>query len=404
MCHCNTVKVVESPGIPRVSKNGTNASVRHERGHYQKVVDGRKRPIRGLWKRGNRFYARLSVEDRETGKKETRRIPLEGATTIAEAKTEMEKLKVKREENTLPVLRQAPRFDHYADQYLNYFEKVPDAKRPHTIATEKGHLKRWKRHLRDTRINKITKPQIRAFIEDRQAEGLSARTVNLSMVCLRNVLNRAIEDGWIASLPTENIKPLKSTPRKRRLFSLEEINSIRESAVEVSRNGRQLADFLHLLAFCGGRMSESLRLKWEDVDWDNRQLTIGADGMSKNRKSRVVDFNPNLEKHLGQMFKRSAPDSAWIFPSPQRGMKDIPARSFRESLILARDHSSLPDFGFHDCRHFFISFCVMSGIDYMTIAKWAGHSDGGILIGKIYGHLNSEHARRQAERIRFTSE
>ena len=39
----------------------------------------------------------------------------------------------------------------------------------------------------------------------------------------------------------------------------------------------------------------------------------------------------------------------------------------------------------------------MSGIDFMTIAKWVGHQDGGVLIGKVYGHLSNE----QAQRVNF---
>jgi hypothetical protein len=45
--------------------------------------------------------------------------------------------------------------------------------------------------------------------------------------------------------------------------------------------------------------------------------------------------------------------------------------------------------------------CVMAGIDYMTIARWAGHQDGGILIGKVYGHLSNDHAQTQAGRLTF---
>jgi len=56
---------------------------------------------------------------------------------------------------------------------------------------------------------------------------------------------------------------------------------------------------------------------------------------------------------------------------------------------------------FHDCRHHFISYAVMSGIDFMTIARWVGHKDGGILIGKVYGHLSNEHAQAQAPRLNF---
>src|ERR1039458_5505783 len=103
------------------------------------------------------------------------------------------------------------------------------------------------------------------------------------------------------------------------------------------------------------------------------------------------------------MHSRQAPDSTWLFPSPRRGDEDRAVKSFRESLLLARKAAGLPAFGFHDCRHFFISMCVMSGIDFMTIAKWVGHQDGGILIGKVYGHLSNEHAQRQAQRVSFGS-
>ena len=72
----------------------------------------------------------------------------------------------------------------------------------------------------------------------------------------------------------------------------------------------------------------------------------------------------------------TSPAGSWIFPSPQRGDREIPAKSFRESHKLARDETTLPHIGFHDCRHYFISRCAMSGVDYMTIDKWVGRRDG----------------------------
>ena len=48
--------------------------------------------------------------------------------------------------------------------------------------------------------------------------------------------------------------------------------------------------------------------------------------------------------------------------------------------------------------------CVMSGIDFMTIARWVGHQDGGVLIGKVYGILSNEHAKRQAQKVEFGPE
>ena len=56
----------------------------HRRGTYSKVMDKRKRPIRGLWERNGRYYAQLTVEDQITGMKQVKRVPLEGvrSTTI----------------------------------------------------------------------------------------------------------------------------------------------------------------------------------------------------------------------------------------------------------------------------------------------------------------------------------
>jgi integrase len=367
----------------------SRGSIVHRQATYQKVFDARKRPIRGLWRRNDRFYARISVEDPTNGRKEVRRVPLEAAQTVAQAQAEMRRLLTKRDENALPVLKLTPKFSDYVNGYLGYFEIVKDAKRPRTLQTERGHLRAWVEHLGDTRLDKINRAMINNFIAKRQGQGRSGRTVNLGVVVLRNVLKRAIDDGWIQRLPTENLRPLKWTPRKRELFNEGQLEGICDAAIANSKNGIEFADYIRLLAYCGGRMSESLRLKWSDVDWNQRQLTIGADGLAKNHKSRVVDFNQSLEAHLKEMASRKAPDSEWLFPSPQRGNTDRAAKTFRETLLIARAAAEAPKFGFHDCRHFFISMCVMSGIDFMTIAKWVGHQDGGVLSMSTTKHSHS---------------
>ena len=43
----------------------------------------------------------------------------------------------------------------------------------------------------------------------------------------------------------------------------------------------------------------------------------------------------------------------------------------------------------------------MSGIDYVPIAEWGGHPEGGVLIGKVYGHLADTHKKEQAARLNF---
>jgi integrase len=242
---------------------------------------------------------------------------------------------------------------------------------------------------------------INGFKVKRKMQGVSNRTVNLAMVAFKNVLRKGIDEGFLQRLPTENMRPLKHNSKKRALFSWVQIESVCASAMENSKNGLEFSNYIKLMAFCGSRMSETSRLKWTDVDWSQKQLTIGSDGLAKNHKSRTIDFNQKLESHLLGMFARRAPDSEFLFPSPQRGNKDRASKSYRETLKIARTAAHVPQFSFHDCRHFFISHAVMAGVDFMTIARFVGHSDGGILIGKVYGHLSNEHAKRQAQKITF---
>lgn len=168
---------------------------------------------------------------------------------------------------------------------------------------------------------------------------------------------------------------------------------------DCEKNGDQLADYLQFLAFSGAREKEALRIKWADVDFARERVTIGADQLTKNWESRTVEFNPQLGALLREMHTRRVPDCSWLFPSPQRGPRDEHAKSFRESLKIARKAAGLQWIGFHDLRHYFCSVCVMAGIDFMTIAAWLGHKDGGILIGKVYGHLLDEHRQKMAAKL-----
>jgi integrase len=379
------------------SGNDTGSSSSSRRYRYTKVLDNRKHAIRGLWRRNGKFVARITVED-EAGRKDVRWVPL-AAKTAAEAQDEFRKLMVERTENRLRHIGLSPSFDEY---YTKTYLPILNAsgKKPDTITTEKGHYNRWLTALGHLRLDKIRPSHIQETLNKLRAER-SARTCNLALVCLRHVLKAAKRDGYVKVLPSADITWQRTETKARRLHSLADIERVCDAGFKASKNGQQLADYLRFLAYSGAREQEALRVRCSDVDFEHRLLTIGADGDTKNREARRVDFNPALETQLREMFQRSDPDSQWLFPSPQRGERDDCARTFRESLRLARKAAGLDKFGFHDCRHHFISFAVMSGIDYMTIARWVGHKDGGILIGKVYGHLSNEHTQAQAARLNF---
>jgi integrase len=393
---------------------------------FSKVLDGRKQPVRGLWLRGTRYYARLNVENPITGIKATRRVPLvdkDGAAvqTVARAVTELRRLQTQRADNTLPILQRTPKFADYAKHYLAVVGSGQGAKKASTLEKERAILGRWTDAIGQLRLDQIKRVHVNRFIEKRLKEldkdgkpKVGNRSVNLDNIILRVVMKRALSDGLIQRLPTEGLRPLQVTTPKRPLFSTADLEKLLTAALArkddggpVTRNGQEFSDYIRLMAFSGARRNEALGLQWGDVDFSNgqlhlrRQFTRRGIETLKNREERTVDFNAKLAAHLREMNMRHGNASIWLFPSPQRGSKDVPAKSFQGSLRLVRTKAGMPAVAFHDLRHHFISMAVMSGIDFMTIAAWVGHKDGGILIGKVYGHLSGEHRKAMAERLNF---
>ncbi len=412
---------------------GASSSSRHHR--YTKVLDNRKHAIRGLWRRNGNFVARITVED-DAGRKAVKWVPLKAETT-AEAQDEFRTLLVERNEDRLRHIGRCPKFADYVEQtYLSRL--ATSGKKPDTHVTEKVHLKQLRESIGHLHLDKIKPYHVSGHLQKLKEQGKANRTCNLALVVLRNVLKTARIDGFIKSLPVDGIPWQRTEKKARRLYTRDDVDLFCQAALTASKNGVQFADYIRLLALCGAREQETIKLRWADVDFEHKLLTIGADADTKNREARRVDFNADLEAHLREMHARRAPDSQWLFPSPQRGERDERAKTFRESLLLTRavagwacqdcakltvgqeapkacphcqgtrmeaKERALPEhlqrFGFHDCRHHFVSFAVMSGIDYMTIARWVGHKDGGVLIGKVYGHLSNEHAQAQAARLSF---
>jgi integrase len=49
----------------------------------------------------------------------------------------------------------------------------------------------------------------------------------------------------------------------------------------------------------------------------------------------------------------------------------------------------------------FATRCIEAGVDIPTVSRWLGHSDGGALAMKIYGHLREKHSAEMAAKVTF---
>ncbi|HLH55476.1 MAG TPA: hypothetical protein VKY92_17875, partial [Verrucomicrobiae bacterium] len=250
---------------------------------YTKVLDNRKHPIRGLWKRNGKFFGRLTIED-DGGAKSVKWVPLGEAGTAAEAQEEFRKLLVERRENRLRHVGRCPRFGEYANgAYLKWLQT--SGKKSDTIVTEKSHLKPWVGSIGQLYLDKIRPHHLTAHLQKLKEKGKASRTCNLSLVVLRNVLKKARVDGYIKALPVEGIPWQRTEKKARRLFTREDVALFCAAAVSASKNGSELSDYIRLLSLCGAREQEAIKLRWSDVDFDRKLLTIGADADTKNREA-----------------------------------------------------------------------------------------------------------------------
>jgi integrase len=384
---------------------------------FEKVKDGRGREIPRLWRRNDRFYAQIRLVG-----KSCRRLALVGpdnepVKSVQEALDAVHELRKSNREGGQPVARRTPAFDELAETYQQYVRDT-GAKKPKTIEHEKSALKRLKAFLGSMRLHKITCRTVQDYVQHRKQyfnarrsksphgehEFFGNRAVNMDIIVLNNCLRFSKDRGYLnGKLPTADHKPLPYKARKRVLFTREQIERVCAEAVKLNpdgtpkyRNGEMLTDAIRFMSYCGARVTSALATRWSDVDWKNRQLHLRKAKYSK--QNIIIDFNESLEAHLRDMQTRRLPDTDHMFPSNRN---DGSVASLTKSLEIIREAAQVPNLRFHDLRHSFISQCVMANVDFMTIARWAGHSDGGMLIGKVYGHLSNEHAQQQARKVSF---
>ena len=351
--------------------------------------------------RNNIYYQQLMIEQ-DNGIKAPRRISLK-SKTLDGVRLEMAENLVARNRQELPTPGHRPLFVDCCQEYLEFHKIAKDSgKKKSTLSKENESLRRWIKFIGRIRVDRITPAMIYSFRNKRLKSGVKARTANLDVITLNNVLNFAKEQGHLTKLPTQEIKHLKVITPPRREITVAEFEKLCSAAIEhCPKSGQTMSDYFCFLAYGGGREQESLRVKWEDVYFDRDYLIIGQDGQTKNSHSRIVDFNLELKKHLKKMYARRRLDSPYLFPSSRN--KGVPFKDLRHGLRIARSKAGLGNIGFHDLRALFVTYGIMSGVDAKTVSEWVGHRSGTRLVDKVYTKLIRGHKRHQARKVSFKS-
>jgi integrase len=412
------------------TKTRTNAvDASRKAKQFNKVFNDKGERARGLWERKGSYYAQL---DANNGKQY--KYPLHDATTVPQAVTEMQALKkLQREEKLFPprVTEKEAQIEYTDGRTLR--QAIAEYK-THRAAMKAGDEKTWHRQdsglsrweekfgtLPLTKLDDAVTKEYAKWRQSKHGGKVSGRTVDLDVGALHHVIDRCVELHWLPKSPLSKWKTLNKGPKRRvRLITSDELHRLCKAArldaeslsmiplkyrhlrAAQAVTGQAFSDYLYLLAYSGGREQETLKQRWSNVKWDRQVLffpgALAKKGGGKPAPDRDVDFNKKLETHLKAMYERRDPNSDWLFPSDRH---EGPVGSFKKQLERVKKATGILDVGFHHFRHYFISHCVMAQppIDYMTIAIWVSHRDGGVLIGRVYSHLRPGHSAQMARHL-----
>ena len=173
------------------------------------VRDTNRKPIRGLWQRGKRYYVQL----REPGAKSARKIALDAAN-LTEAKQAAEDKRREARAGDLPNRGRKPTSAIVADDCLAFAakkENLAPFRRINIALQMEGSLRTCSRgphHHTDNRSQR----------DKRLLSGVSPRTVNLDLIAMRAVFNKCVEDGLIVREPNGKLMTLKQGESRERKF------------------------------------------------------------------------------------------------------------------------------------------------------------------------------------------
>jgi len=233
-------------------------------------------------------------------------------------------------------------------------------------------------------LNTIDHHLIDQYKEKRKEEGVKPVTINKELCALSTLLKWAVENGLI-----DEALRLKKFPKKMTTAPMPVVPSV----VDVHRilaeahPRRRLP--LQLMAFCGLRMSEALRLTKEDV-LESRQAIIVR---GKGNKQRIVPVP--VAEIWEEVLKRTESVSAgFLFLNKATGR---PYHDLRGTLKEAAKRAGFDARIYHHLlRHWFGTVGHELGISLRSLQGLMGHSTSQVT--EIYTHLSGQHLSNEMEK------
>jgi integrase len=177
--------------------------------------------------------------------------------------------------------------------------------------------------------------------------------------------------------------PPEQQGARTRFLTAAEIDALLSGA------GERFKPLLVMALHTGMRRGEILKLKWTDVDFPNRIITVQE---AKSGKKRMISMDDTLTETLHKLPSRFK--KGLVFPTNRKneeGEHDANKELTDTNKTFTRltEKVKLEDLRFHDLRHTFASHLVMNGVDLRAVQELLGHAS--INMTMRYSHLAPAH-------------
>ncbi|MFD1887500.1 site-specific integrase [Paenibacillus wenxiniae] len=365
-------------------------------------------------KRGDTWSYRLSLINPKTGKRmqpEKSGFKSERAAQRAATKLEAEIL------NQTYVHEKDISFISFAQQWLEMFA-ADGTKAYGTLDVRQGGVNRLSKHFTHKKIKDITKANYQNVLIE-LSKTLAHETLISTHATAKLLFRKAIELEVIKKNPTEyavvpvkrkTVSDLESVEELPKYLEKEELKQLLRYAFE-NCHYQEFAQY-HLLAYTGMRIGEMCVIKWSDIDFEakkisitktlynnknnvkkfklvppktassKREIAIDNQTMAVLKKQRAEQLEYKMEK------RDSFTDHNFVFTNRHR----YPGYPEMQKQLEARMKLLLPKCGLpshmtpHTLRHTHVSILAEAGVSLETIQERLGHKDDGIT-RRVYQHI-----------------
>lgn len=288
-----------------------------------------------------------------------------------------------------------------AEMVDRYLREVLPKKKPSSQAGQDRQLRWWKDQLGHYTLADITPALIIQYRDklasepskpkkkDQEPQYRSPSTVVRYLAALSHAFTVAAQEWqWVDDNPMRNVKKPQEPRGRVRFLSDDERKDLLKACKASENPDLYLAVVLALST--GGRSMEIMGMRWPQVDFGRRRITLYE---TKNGEIRVLPLVGHAFDLMQERAKVRRIDTDLVFPgrSPD---KPIDLRAAWEAALKKAEIS---DFRFHDLRHSFASYLAMNGATLAEIAEALGHKT--LQMVKRYAHLSHAHTSRVVENM-----